>query len=117
MPSASSQRSTPSTLTMIERTNITARLVAMRSKMRFMVYSPGGRLDCGGLAWFQDRPRALLGNDVGRRIGISRGDARHDRGVDHAQPLDAAHPQLVVDHRHRVAPHFAGAHGMENCSP
>ena len=34
---------------------------------------------------------------------------RHDRGVDHPQASDPAHAQLVIDHRHRIVTHLAGA--------
>ena len=34
---------------------------------------------------------------------------RHDRGVDHPQPLDAVEAQARVDHRRRVGAHPAGA--------
>src|SRR6185503_19404521 len=99
--------------TITESTTITARLVAMRSSTRFM----GFVLLCprstgGGLYGFQDGARAFLGDDVGRRIGVSRGDARKHRCVDNAQPADAVHPELVVHDRQRVAAHFAGTHRM-----
>src|SRR5882724_12842775 len=115
MPSAISQRSRPSTLTTTDSTSITAMLVARKSRMRFMnLFSLVGALDGGGRIWFQDRPGALLGDHVGRRVGVSRGDAREDRRVDHPQARDAVHAQLVVDHRQRVAAHLAGADGMED---
>src|SRR6267142_4299682 len=115
IPSAISQRSSPSRLTTTERTSRTAMLVARNRTIRFMnLFSLVGRLDGGSRIWFQDRPGTLLGDHVGRRVGVSRGDARKDRGVDHPQARDAVHAQLVVHHRHRVAAHFAGADGMED---
>ena len=43
----------------------------------------------------------LLADHDRRRIGVGRHDARHHRRVDHAQPVDAAHAQPLVDHRAR----------------
>src|SRR5712691_9366802 len=104
IPSAVSQRSSPSRLTTTERTSRTAMLVARNRTIRFMnLFSLVGPLDGGRRIWFQDRPCTLLGNQVRRRIGVSGGDARKDRGVDHPQARDAVHAQLVVHHRHRVA--------------
>src|SRR4051812_48368413 len=114
MPSAISQRSTPSTLTTIESTTITARLVAINSRTRFMViYSPW-RSRGGGLYGFQDRARGLLGDDIGGRVRISRSDARKYRRIGDAQPLDAVHSQLGVHHRHRITAHLAGAYRMKD---
>src|SRR5439155_618984 len=99
----------------MERTSRTAMLVARNRMIRFMKFVLlGAGLDGGLRSWFQDRPGALLGDHVGRRVGVSRGDAREDRRVDHAQARDAVYAQLVVDHRHRVAAHLAGADGMED---
>ena len=38
---------------------------------------------------------------------------RHDRGVGHAQPLDAVHAQPRIDHGVDVAAHAAGADRMQ----
>ena len=40
----------------------------------------------------------LLADHDGGRVGVARGQRRHDRGVGDAQPCDAAHAQAVVDH-------------------
>src|SRR6185436_16061914 len=115
MPFAVSQRSKPSTLTTMDSTTITARLVAMSSRTRFMViYSPLPRSGWGGLYGLQDGPRGLLGDDVGGRIGVARSNARKYGRIGHPQPPDAVHAQLVVDHRHRVRAHLAGADRMKN---
>ena len=49
-------------------------------------------------------------------MGVARGDRRHDRGIDHAQTLDAAHFEIGIYHRAGVvgAAHFAGADRMKN---
>src|SRR5262249_9825927 len=47
------------------------------------------------------------------RLGVRRGDARHDRGVGNAQALDAADAQLGVDHRFPARSHRAGADRAE----
>src|SRR5260221_10992218 len=115
MPFAVSQRSKPSTLTTMDSTTITARLVAMSSRTRFMaIYSPLRRSGWGGLYGLQDGPRGILGNDIRGRVGIPRGDARKDGRLGDAQPLDAIHSQLVVHHCHRIAAHLAGADRMKN---
>jgi hypothetical protein len=57
---------------------------------------------------FDDRG-TLFGDHDRRGIGVGRGDRRHHRGVDDPQALDPVHPLFVVDDRHRVAPHQAGA--------
>ena len=36
---------------------------------------------------------------IDRRVDVAADQVGHHRGVDHAQPLDAAHPQLRIDHR------------------
>src|SRR6185295_12113615 len=111
MPFAVSQRSKPSTLTTIDSTTITATLVAIKSRTRFMgIVLLVERLDRGRAVWFQDRTGALLGDDVGGSIRVAGGDPRENRGVDDAPAPDPAHPQLVVHHRHGVASHFADAH-------
>ena len=45
-----------------------------------------------------DQVGCLLGDHDGRGIGVAAGHGRHDRGVDDTQALDAAHPQVGVDH-------------------
>ena len=49
---------------------------------------------------------------IDRRVGVAADDGRHDRGVDDAQALDAAHGKALVDHRHRIVAHLAGADRM-----
>ena len=44
------------------------------------------------LALLQDHGGGLLGDHEGRRVGVARGDGRHDRGIGDAQALEAAHP-------------------------
>src|SRR6185503_20958974 len=118
MPFAVSQRSKPSTLTTIDSTTITATLVAINSRTRFMGFVLLCRaLDRAGAVLFQDRPGALLRDDIGGSIGVSGGDSRENRGVDDTQAADAVHPQLVVHHRHGVASHLAGAHRVEDGGP
>src|SRR5882757_1207433 len=112
MPSAVSQRSSPSTLTTIDSTTITAMLVARNRKMRFMCFlllCPA--LDRARRLWFQEGPGAFLGNDIRRGVGIAGGYPGKDRGVDDPQPAEAVHPQLIIHHRERIAAHLAGAHG------
>src|SRR5947207_15411722 len=88
MPLAVSQRSKPRTLTTMDSTTITARLVTIKSRTRFMVIgSPLPGLIGGGLWGLQDRPRSLLRYDIRRRIGVPRGDARKHRRVDNPQPI------------------------------
>jgi len=41
-------------------------------------------------------------------VGIAGHQVRHDRGVDHAQALDAANSELLIDHGQRVVAHPAG---------
>src|SRR2546429_9495039 len=111
MPFAVSQRSKPSTLTTMDSTTIMARLVAISSRTRFMaIYSPLRRSNGGRLYGIQDGARALLGDDIGRRVGIPGRDAGEYRSIDHAQAPDAVHAQLIVDHRHGIAAHLAGSH-------
>src|SRR5580765_826670 len=115
-PSAVRKRSSPSTLTMIEMTARTATLVSRKRTIRFIraVVLRCRALDRGRRVWFQDGPGALLGNDIGWRIGIAGGDSRENRSIDDAQASYPAHPQLVVDHRHGVAAHLAGSHRVED---
>src|SRR5438132_13218125 len=99
MPFAVSQRSKPSTLTTMDSTTIMARLVAISSRTRFMaIYSPLRRSNGGRLYGFQDGARALLGNDIGRRVGIPGRDAGEYRGGYYWQAPDAVHAQLIVAH-------------------
>src|SRR3954454_21159990 len=115
MPFAVNQRSTPSTLTMIDRTSITATLVAINSRTRFMgIILLCRALDRAGAVLFQDRLGTLLGDNVSRRIGIAGGDSRENRRVDDAQAPQPVHPQLVVDDGHGVFAHLAGSHRVED---
>src|SRR5687768_18286212 len=115
MPSAVSQLSRPKMLMITESTTRTATLVARKRNMRFigfvLLYGP---LQLGRILRLQDRPRALLGDDISWRIGVAGSDAREDRGVDHPQALYAVHPQLIVHDRHGVFAHLAGAHRVED---
>src|SRR3954471_1004734 len=115
-PSAVRKRSSPRTLTMIEMTARTATLVSRKRAIRFIgaVILLCRALDRGRRVWFQDGPGALLGNDIGGRIGVAGGDSRENRGIDDAQAPDPVHPQLVVDHRHGVPAHLARAHRVED---
>jgi len=56
-----------------------------------------------------DQIGGLFADHDGRRIGVAADQGRHDRGIDHAQALDAMHLQLRIDHGHRIGPHLAGA--------
>ncbi len=62
-----------------------------------------------------DHVGGLLGDHQHRGVEVGGGHGRHDRGIDHAQALEPAHAQLVVDDRGRIAVrrHAAGAHQME----
>ena len=62
----------------------------------------------------KDMIRRLLADQDRGRIQIAIGDARKDRAVGQAQPLDPDHPAVRIDHGHRVvgAAHLAGAAGM-----
>src|SRR6267143_961585 len=119
MPFALSQRSKPRTLTTMDSTTITARLVAISSRTRFMVFgSPLPGLGGGGLLGLQDRPRSLLGYDIRRRIGVPRGDARKDRGVDNPQPINAMHTQRIVDLGGEIVqPYFGIRSGVGRLDP
>ncbi len=44
----------------------------------------------------------FLGHHQRRAVGVAAGDGRHRAGIDDAQRLDAAHPQLSIEHGHRV---------------
>src|SRR6185312_5037272 len=57
----------------------------------------------------EDEVGGLLGDHDGRPVEVAADDARHDRGVDNAQPLDAAQAQRAVDDRRLVGAHLAGA--------
>src|SRR5213592_1964003 len=99
----------------LDSSTIMARLVAISSRTRFMaIYSPLRRSKGGRLYGIQDGARALLGDDIGRRVGIPGRDAGEYRSIDHAQAPDAVHAQLIVDHRHRIAAHLAGSHRVED---
>src|SRR6266700_3169300 len=98
MPFADSQRSKPSTLMTTDSTTITARLVAISRKTRFMDLFSFVGLRSGRLlevsraaARPYHMPRSLLRDDISRRIGVSRGYSRHYRGVDDPQSPHAAH--------------------------
>jgi hypothetical protein len=42
-------------------------------------------------------------------IGIAGGERRHDRGINHPQPRNAAQPKPAIHHTRRVFTHAAGA--------
>src|SRR5262245_38059987 len=56
----------------------------------------------------QDHIRSLLGNHDRGSIGIARHQIRHHGRIDHAQALDAAHLEPLVNHGQRVVAHPAG---------
>src|SRR5579875_1207707 len=60
------------------------------------------------LAVLADHRRAFLRDHDGRRIGVARGDRRHDRGIDNAQAADAPHAQALVHDGESIASHLAG---------
>src|SRR6201995_5124606 len=45
---------------------------------------------------FQDHVGGLLRDHDGRRVGVTRHQVGHHGGIDHAQALEAAHPQALV---------------------
>ncbi len=60
-----------------------------------------------------DQLGRALGDHDRRRVRVAARDRRHHRGVDDAQPLDAADAQLGIDHRVlAVVAHPAGADGV-----
>ena len=59
----------------------------------------------------EDHVGGFLGDHDGRCVGAA-GQARHDRGVDHPQTVNAMHSQARIDHRQRVGSHLAGADRM-----
>src|SRR4051812_42693958 len=58
----------------------------------------------------------LLRHHDGRDVGVGARHGRHDRGVDHAEAVEAANPAGAVDHRVAVgrSAHPAGAGDMEH---
>jgi hypothetical protein len=66
-------------------------------------------LGCSGKLLAEDHVGGLFGDHDGRGVGVAADQGRHDRGVDHAQSLDAAHLELGVDHGVWVGAHAAGA--------
>ena len=67
----------------------------------------------------QDHVRSFLRDHQRGRIGVDRGQRRHDRGIDHAQALQAMNTQLVINHRIPTVgrPHAAGAHHVVDRGP
>jgi len=55
----------------------------------------------------------LLGDHDRRSVGVAAHDDGHDRGVDDAQLLYAAHPQCGIDHGTFADAHGAGSHRVE----
>ena len=55
-------------------------------------------------------PRPLLADQHRRGVRVPGRDPRHDRRVDHAEPLDAAHAEPAVDDCFGIPPHAARAH-------
>src|SRR5215813_9637806 len=49
----------------------------------------------------------LSDNHAGRHR-VAGCHARHDGSIRDAKVLEAMHPEMAIDHRHRVAPHFCG---------
>jgi hypothetical protein len=66
-----------------------------------------------------DQIGRLLGDHDDRRVDVAADQVRHDRGVDHAQPLDPEDAQLAVDHRRVLAlgTHPAGAERVMDADP
>src|SRR5262245_11806967 len=60
----------------------------------------------------EDEVGTALSDHEGRRVGVGRAHGGQDRSVYHAQARDAMHLELVVDDRHRIAAHAAGADRM-----
>src|SRR5664279_423119 len=56
----------------------------------------------------QDHVGGFFGDHDRGSVGIARHQVRHDRGIDHTQALDAAHPKPLIDHRQRIVAHTAG---------
>ena len=73
-----------------------ARDVAPRLRAKFDGKWRGLRLDV-----LQHHVRRLLADHDRRRVGVARGQRRHDRGIGDAQPGDAVHAQPRIDHGHR----------------
>jgi len=66
---------------------------------------------CGAAALsriLQNHVRRLFRDHDDGRVGIARHQIRHDRGVDHAQALDAANPKPLIDDSKRIVSHSAG---------
>src|SRR5580692_5043526 len=61
-----------------------------------------------------DDIRTLFRDHDGGGMDIRRWHRRHDGGVHDPQGVDAANPQLTVDHRAVVLAHPAGAAGMKH---
>ena len=63
----------------------------------------------------EDMVRGLFADHDRRRVQIAVGDAWKDRAVGEAQSIDADHPALRVDNRHRVRwrAHRAAATGVK----
>lgn len=66
----------------------------------------------------QDHIGGLLPNHDGRRVRVPTHDSGHDAGVHHPQPLDAVHPEAMIDHGLWVTrwAHLARPHGVVDCS-
>ena len=61
-----------------------------------------------------DKSGAFLRDHYGRRIGVARGNGRHDGSVNNPKTIDAMHPQTVVDNRLGVRAHLAGTDSVKN---
>ena len=77
----------------------------IRTMCRIMRRGPCAAL--GAVA--EDEVAGLLADHDRRRVGVGGWHPRHDRGIAHPQPVEAAHSQVRLDHRHRARPHRAGA--------
>src|ERR1700712_2955837 len=75
---------------------------------RLAEHGGGGCPEAKSAPVLQDHVRGLFGDHDDRRVGIAGHQVWHDRAVDHAQPLDAANFQALIDYRERVAAHPAG---------
>src|SRR5262245_28481530 len=61
-----------------------------------------------------DQIRSLFGDRNRGRVRVSGDLNRNDRGVNHAQPFDAARAQPVINNGHRVISYFASPYRMVN---
>ena len=63
---------------------------------------------------FHEVRAAFTDHDAGR-IGVSRDEPRHDRGIGHPQSVHRARFERGVDYAFRVGAHAAGANRVIDC--